>query len=997
MKRTLLSLLSTITILSAAAQTQVPNGNFEQWENVGSNTEEPNEWNGIKTGEGGLIGLAPKTLQRSTAIRPGATGQYCARLYTGSALGYSIPGIMTTGRVNIVSTSEAYVYSNTGNAAFNAQLTAWPDSLVFWSRYVSGTGTDHALMRAVIHDSYNYQDPPNAASSSHVVAELIFEIPHSGTQWVRHAIPFDYTGPAGTPAYILISCGSNTGEGNAADQLFLDDLELKYNPLTTTATNVNPLAYNVSATQGAAISVPFTKTGIFHFGNVFTAQLSDAGGSFASPVTLGTLTSNTAGTINGTIPAGTAPGNGYRVRVIASTPYQAANDNGSNISISEASNAISPSATQTIAANTNGTPLTVTEGSAPTSRVWKFALTAGGASTPITPPQNGITYTPHFANEGIYFVSCESNFGGATVTSNEVQINVVKNHIAPAGTQSMLSGVAGTTLTVTESPAGTQREWKFATAPGGPYQSFGTAETGTSYTPLFNTTGLYHIVCQSQINGVWATSNEVIFSVGNLTISTGGVAGSPFEFSASAPAAVVDVPFTVNQPFNPGNVFTAELSDANGSFNSPTVIGTLAGQNGGTIQTSLPSNLPAGGGYLVRVTGNNPIVLGTDNGTGLTVDQYHTGISPSLAQSIPLGMPANTLTVTESQNSVSRGWRVSSVSGGPYSNVVPAENGSTYTPVFNTPGTYYVVCASTNVHGDEVLSNEVSITVNNGTQLGTGNIGGSPFYVSPGAQNNISIPVNTNVQFDAGNVFTVELSSPQGTFNMNTVIGTQAGASPVGLTALLPNNAITGSGYRIRVNSSSPAITGTDNGGDLSIIGYEAHAAPLDSQHIYTYMPVAPISFTCTHPFMQVQWKYKTTILGSYEPFNPPVTGYVFGPHVFTETGMYMLVAEGTNMWGDVIQTEQIVVNVTESPAGITENESGTQIFVYDGRLTLNLAGSQLGQSVLRLVNMAGQTVFEKQLQPKSDNQIQIPLSGGIYLYTLSDGIRTVTGKLVIP
>ena len=47
--------------------------------------------------------------------------------------------------------------------------------------------------------------------------------------------------------------------------------------------------------SGSAVSVPYTITGAYIPGNIFTAQLSDGSGSFASPVSIGTLTSTLAG------------------------------------------------------------------------------------------------------------------------------------------------------------------------------------------------------------------------------------------------------------------------------------------------------------------------------------------------------------------------------------------------------------------------------------------------------------------------------------------------------------------------------------------------------------------------------------------------------------------------------------------------------------------------------------------------------------------------------
>ena len=81
------------------------------------------------------------------------------------------------------------------------------------------------------------------------------------------------------------------------------------------------------------VDVTFTATGTFQTGNVFTAQLSDGSGSFASPTPIGTLNGTTAGTIEASLPASVANGSGYRIRVAASAPATLSPDNGSNLSI----------------------------------------------------------------------------------------------------------------------------------------------------------------------------------------------------------------------------------------------------------------------------------------------------------------------------------------------------------------------------------------------------------------------------------------------------------------------------------------------------------------------------------------------------------------------------------------------------------------------------------------------------------------------------------------
>jgi hypothetical protein len=72
---------------------------------------------------------------------------------------------------------------------------------------------------------------------------------------------------------------------------------------------------------------------------------------------------------------------------------------------------------------------------------------------------------------------------------------------------------------------------------------------------------------------------------------------------------------TLNIPFTAAdllatNTYTAQLSDATGSFASPVDIGTLAGNsNAGTIITTIPASTPSGIGYKIRITGSVPLTI----------------------------------------------------------------------------------------------------------------------------------------------------------------------------------------------------------------------------------------------------------------------------------------------------------------------------------------------------------------------------------------------------
>lgn len=103
---------------------------------------------------------------------------------------------------------------------------------------------------------------------------------------------------------------------------------------TINTTTVSSSSFTVNCSTPASGTVDFTSTGTFTAGNIYTAQLSNASGSFAAPSSIGTLNSTSnSGTINITIPAGTATGAGYRIRVVSSAPATTGTNNGSNISI----------------------------------------------------------------------------------------------------------------------------------------------------------------------------------------------------------------------------------------------------------------------------------------------------------------------------------------------------------------------------------------------------------------------------------------------------------------------------------------------------------------------------------------------------------------------------------------------------------------------------------------------------------------------------------------
>ena len=116
----------------------------------------------------------------------------------------------------------------------------------------------------------------------------------------------------------------------ASTYQFAENFEKIYgsNSALSISCSVNPLIL----CEKTSISVPFSVSGNFVAGNIFTAQLSDNLGSFTNSLSIGSIAGISSGSILCRIPSGIS-GNGYRIRIVSSSPVYNGNNNGSNISI----------------------------------------------------------------------------------------------------------------------------------------------------------------------------------------------------------------------------------------------------------------------------------------------------------------------------------------------------------------------------------------------------------------------------------------------------------------------------------------------------------------------------------------------------------------------------------------------------------------------------------------------------------------------------------------
>ncbi|HEY9177158.1 MAG TPA: hypothetical protein VIN07_05685, partial [Flavipsychrobacter sp.] len=194
--------------------------------------------------------------------------------------------------------------------------------------------------------------------------------------------------PGGAIDSIRIQHLTGQGGGCLYNFYFIDD----------TAVSINQPFNDTLLCAGDTVKIPYSVTRKFKSSNIFTAQLSNSSGSFASPTTIGTISSDTNGLFTWVVPGTITSGSGYRIRVVASNPVRTSNDNGKDIAIGN-----TPVAKPV--ANNNG-PVCAND----TLRLSASTTTPGvtwlwtGPGSFASAQQNPQIYSPLPANSGNYIV-----------------------------------------------------------------------------------------------------------------------------------------------------------------------------------------------------------------------------------------------------------------------------------------------------------------------------------------------------------------------------------------------------------------------------------------------------------------------------------------------------------------------------------------------------------------------------------------------------------------
>ncbi|MBL7889341.1 MAG: PKD domain-containing protein, partial [Bacteroidia bacterium] len=553
----------------------------------------------------------------------------------------------------------------------------------------------------------------------------------------------------------------NDGDGAATDPSFaVDDITLSAvatsNAITTGTISGSPFC------ACATVNVPFTSTGTFNAGNIYTAELSNAAGSFAAPVSIGTLasTANT-GTIVATIPCNTPAGTGYRIRVVSSNPVITGTDNGVNITVNASvTPSVSIVSTGTTICAGDAVTFTATPTNGGTTPSYQWQVNGANAGT------NSTTFTSSTLANGdvvtVIMTSSDACASPATATSNSITITVQSSVVPSVSIVSSGSTIcAGDAVTFTATPTNggstPSYQWQVNGSNAGT-----NSDTFTSST-LANGDVVTVIMTSSSgcASPATATSNSITITVQSSVVASVSIAASTTTICSGDP-----VTFTAT-PTNGGATPTYQWQ----------VNGSNAGTNSATFTSSTLNN---GDVVTVIMTSSSSCATGspaTSNSINITVQTSvvpSVSISPAAAVICTGDAATFTATPTNGGTTPTYQWQVNGTNAGTNSATFTSStlnNGDVVTVIMtsNSP------CASPTT----ATSNSATVTVNtcsqptanftanqttlcqpgcvNFTDLSTGNPT-SWSWSFPGASPSSSTAQNpTNICYSANGSYTVTL------------------------------------------------------------------------------------------------------------------------------------------------------------------------------------------------------------------------------------------------
>ncbi|UOQ53049.1 hypothetical protein [Hymenobacter cellulosivorans] len=414
--RLLTALLLLLLSLGARAQTPyaLSNGTYSE------NFSQISSWaNGFASG----TGAAPYSVATGSPTLPNQNTVFSTGTSGGVQRGTQAIVLLATGSDNANAAAFDLNLDFTGTSAGTVSLD--------WASVNNSTGNRQSTFKLQTNTGTGgaFVDLPGSSV-------VLTNNTASAGQLSALALPAAFTNNAAAKIrfYIQPTAGGTNPSGSRP-KVSLDNLTVTATtggPVTPTITTgtITGSPFCVTATAGAAVAVPFTATG--GLTGTFAAQLSDAAGQFPAELTQSLIGTGSASPIAATLPAGTAAGTSYRIRVVHAATGTIGQPNPAALTVTSPPTAngvtLSSTAAQSITTTGTGTTLTATA-AAPSSFAWFYGTSSTGPFPTALSGATAASYTPKgsdFAGAGTYYLVARatSTCGSVEGTSTPVRITV---------------------------------------------------------------------------------------------------------------------------------------------------------------------------------------------------------------------------------------------------------------------------------------------------------------------------------------------------------------------------------------------------------------------------------------------------------------------------------------------------------------------------------------------------------------------------------------------
>ncbi len=389
--------------------------------------------------------------------------------------------------------------------------------------------------------------------------------------------------------------------------------------------------------------------------------------------------------------------------------------------------------------------------------------------------------------------------------------------------------------------------------------AFSAGQDISALTILTNATGLTNAAHKMGVrtkdeNGVWSLDALYDFTLSGAVAAPSIYINSLVNKPIFCAKDTLVFSYDAKGTFNAGNVFTAQLSDAAGSFASPTVLGTFTGTTNSVMKFPLPAHLPDGNGYKIRVNASNTAVTGVTSSASLNIKDR-----PNAQSITGLTNVNGTFTWPYSISNVATSTYNWVVTGGTFTPGSPTSSGNmTWAQPSAASSNEIVKVVEINQSGCIGDTSQLNVVV---YKLRTDN---TVSDVTPCKGDVVTVNFTVDGAIDAGNVYTAQLSDASGSFTTPTAIGTTTangnGVNQSGsIAATIPANIANGANYRIRVVSSAPAFNGNVNTTDIDIqkpnLGADVDVflnCPGDVANISNTFNTTGLSFSWDSPLINI-------------------------------------------------------------------------------------------------------------------------------------------------